>query len=160
MTVGEAMALVNKRAHGVAVVVDEQNHPIGVIGPAQTEGVDRFLQVHDVMLTDLTVVDQHTEPQQVFEILDTTRHKLTIAVDDDKKLVGVMTAKGAVRCGIYKPAVDAQGRLRIGTAIGISGDAAARAEALLGRRRCAGDGHRPWTPGAHDRGPGPGASRA
>lgn len=132
MTVGEEMALVNKRAHGVAVVVDEQNHPIGVIGPAQTEGVDRFLQVHDVMLTDLTVVDQHTEPQQVFEILDTTRHKLTIAVDDDKKLVGVMTAKGAVRCGIYKPAVDAQGRLRIGTAIGISGDAAARAEALLG----------------------------
>lgn len=131
ITVGEAMALVSKRAHGVAVVVDDRNHPIGLIGAAQTDGVDRFLQVHDVMLTDLTLVNQNTEPQQVFEQLETTRHRLTIAVDDEQRLVGVMTPKGAVRCGIYEPALDARGRLRIGTAIGISGDATARADALL-----------------------------
>lgn len=131
MTVGEAMALITKRTHGIAVAIDDDDHPIGLIGEAQAKGVDRFLQVHDVMRTDLTLVDQHTTPQQVFETLDTTHRSLTIAVDDDQKLVGVMTAKGAVRCGIYPPAVDADGRLRIGAATGISGAAAGRAKTLL-----------------------------
>ncbi|MFT8396698.1 GuaB1 family IMP dehydrogenase-related protein [Propionibacterium sp.] len=131
MPVGDAMNLVPKRAHGQAIVVDEQNHPIGRIGAAQAEGVDRFLQVRDVMSTDLTTVSKDADPQQVFETLDRTRHKIAIAIDEEGALVGVMTSRGAVRCGIYAPALDEQGHLRIGTAVGISGDAANRAEALL-----------------------------
>ena len=131
MPVGDAMNLVPKRAHGVAVVVDADNHPIGQVGPSQAEGVDRFLQVHDIMSTELTIVSCETNPQQVFDTLERTRHRIAIAVDENGVLAGVMTSKGAVRCGIYDPAVDEQGRLRVGTAIGISGSATTRAQALL-----------------------------
>lgn len=131
MTVGEALALIPKRAHGTAVVVEE-GHPIGLFSPAEGAGVDRFVQVHDVMTTDLTLVDADTEPQEVFEVLASTRHRLAIALDPGGALVGVMSQRGAVRCGIYRPALDADGRLRIGVAIGISGDAEGRARALLG----------------------------
>ena len=131
MTVGEALALVPKRAHGTAVIIDDGNHPIGLFSPSDAAGVDRFVQLHDVMTTDLTVVDADTAPQKVFEALASSRHRLSIGVDADGTLVGVMSQRGAVRCGIYAPALDEDGRLRIGVAIGISGDAQGRARALL-----------------------------
>ncbi|MFC2625036.1 GuaB1 family IMP dehydrogenase-related protein [Propionibacterium acidifaciens] len=131
MTVGEALALVPKRAHGTAVIIDDGNHPIGLFSPSDAAGVDRFVQLHDVMTTDLTVVDADTAPQKVFEALASSRHRLAIGVDADGTLVGVMSQRGAVRCGIYAPALDEDGRLRIGVAIGISGDAQGRARALL-----------------------------
>lgn len=130
-TIGETMTLIPKRAHGFAVVIDEEQHPLGLVGSHETEGVDRFLQVHEVMTTDLTLVSPDTSAQEVFEILDSTRHKVAIAVDDQGVLAGIMTPKGAVRCGIYPPAVDENGRLRIGVAIGISGSAVDRATSLL-----------------------------
>ncbi|NBS27910.1 MAG: GuaB1 family IMP dehydrogenase-related protein, partial [Actinobacteria bacterium] len=47
------------------------------------------------------------------------------------KLAGCVTRKGALRSTIYKPAVDAQGRLIIGAAVGINSDPAKRAKELV-----------------------------
>lgn len=47
------------------------------------------------------------------------------------RLVGVLTRTGALRATLYRPAVDGAGRLRVGAAVGISGDVAARADKLL-----------------------------
>ena len=49
----------------------------------------------------------------------------------DGSLGGVLTRTGAVRAGIYSPAVDAGGRLRIAAAMGINGDVTAKARALI-----------------------------
>jgi IMP dehydrogenase len=58
--------------------------------------------------------------------------RLSVApVVENGKLIGVMTAKGALRSTIYKPAVDAKGRLMIAAAIGINGDPGTRAKWLL-----------------------------
>jgi IMP dehydrogenase len=48
----------------------------------------------------------------------------------DGTLAGVLTRTGAIRAGIYTPATDARGRLRIGAAVGITGDVAGKAQAL------------------------------
>ena len=42
----------------------------------------------------------------------------------------MLTRTGAIRAGIYSPAVDDAGRLRIAAAVGINGDVAAKAQAL------------------------------
>lgn len=49
----------------------------------------------------------------------------------DGRLVGTASRRGAVRQGIYTPALDADGRLRVAAAIGITGDPAARARELV-----------------------------
>ena len=54
-TVGEAMSLLPKRAHGLVVVV-EDGRPIGTVSEAEAAGVDRFAQVHEVMSSDLLLV--------------------------------------------------------------------------------------------------------
>ena len=53
-------------------------------------------------------------------------------VDHEGRLVGILTRTAALRAGLYQPAVDAEGRLRVGAAIGVNGDVAGKAEALLG----------------------------
>lgn len=128
-TIGEALALLPKRAHGLVVVV-ENGRPIGTLTPAEAEGLDRFSQVHEAMSTDLTIVSPDTSPTEVFDLLATHRHRAALAVADGR-LVGLMTAKGALRAALYAPAVDSGGRLRIGAAVGISGDVERRAQSLL-----------------------------
>ena len=54
-----------------------------------------------------------------------------LAVDADGRLVGLMTPKGALRTAIYSPAVDHEGRLRAGVAVGINGDIQSKVRAAL-----------------------------
>ena len=129
-TVGDAMALIPKRAHGVAVVVDA-NRPVGIVSPAEFEGIDRFTQVQEVMTTDLTLVGTDATPSEVFDRLSARHQKVALVTADDGSLLGLMTSKGALRSSLYEPALDPGGRLMVGTAIGISGDVAARARRLL-----------------------------
>ena len=56
---------------------------------------------------------------------------VALGLDGDNRLAGLLTALGAVRAGIYAPAVDDRGRLRTAAAVGINGDVAVKAKALL-----------------------------
>ena len=128
-TVGEAVSLLPKRAHGLVVVV-EDGRPIGTLREAEATGVDRFAQVHEVMSSDLLVVSPQLSPREIFDEL--ASHHLDVAlVVDDGRLLGVMTPKHALRSTLYRPALDADGALLVGAAVGIDGDVGGRAEQLL-----------------------------
>lgn len=45
-------------------------------------------------------------------------------------LVGTLSARSALRSTLYRPALDSDGRLAVGAAVGINGDVAAKAKAL------------------------------
>ena len=130
-TVGEAVALLPKRAHDAAIVVDETGRPVGVVTARDTQGADRFAQLHDVMSTDLLTVTQGTDPRAAFERLDAAHRRLAPVVDADGRLVGILTRVGALRATMYHPAVDAAGNLRVAAAIGVNGDVALKAKRLL-----------------------------
>ena len=129
-TAGEALALIPKRAHGLAVVWEE-GRPLGIVSQSDAESVDRFVQVHEIMTTDMTIVRASDTPTVVFDALLGRRHRLAVAVDDEGLLAGVLSLKGAMRSAIYAPALDADGHLRVGAAVGISGDVEGRAQAVL-----------------------------
>ena len=128
-SVSDAVALIHKRAHGVAVVLSE-GRPVGLVTEAATVGVDRFARVRDVAVTDFVAAPVHTDPKLVFGLLEHAPVDVAVLTDADGSLAGVLSRLGAVRAGIYTPAVDAAGRLRIAAAVGINGDVAAKAQAL------------------------------
>jgi IMP dehydrogenase len=128
-TVGEALSLLPKRAHG-AVVVVEDGKPLGVVTERDGAEVDRFAQVHEVMSTDVRTVEAGLDARAYFDVL-AGGHLAMAPVLDGGELVGVVTRKGALRSTIYTPAVDPDGRLVVGAAVGINGDVAAKATALL-----------------------------
>ncbi|KAB8162632.1 GuaB1 family IMP dehydrogenase-related protein [Streptomyces sp. 3MP-14] len=129
-TVADALALLPKRAHNAGVVVSHER-PVGIVTEADLTGVDRFAQVGEVMSRDLLVLAADLDPQEAFTTLDSAHRKIAPAVGPDGRLVGILSRKGALRATLYQPAVDAAGRLRVAAAVGINGDVAARAEALL-----------------------------
>ena len=129
-TVSDALALIGKRAHGAAFVV-EDGRPVGVVTEADCQGVDRFSQVHQVMSANVLTLTDTVEPREAFEALDQARRRVAPVVDADGRLRGVLTRTAALRSALYRPAVDERNRLRIAAAVGVNGDVGAKAEALL-----------------------------
>jgi IMP dehydrogenase len=63
-------------------------------------------------------------------VLTDERVQAAPVVEGDR-LVGVITRKGALRSALYRPAVNRRGELLTAAAVGINGDVAGKAEALL-----------------------------
>ena len=129
-TVADAVDLINKRAHGALIVV-ENGRPVGIVTEADCERVDRFTQLQLIMSKDLVTVPDSIEPREAFEFLNTQRRRLAPVVDKSGKLVGILTRTAALRATLYQPALDANKNLVIACAVGINGDVAAKAKALI-----------------------------
>jgi IMP dehydrogenase len=129
-TVSEALALLPKRAHNAVVVVDG-DRPVGIVTEADCAGADRFAQLHRVMTAEPRTLAEPADARAAFAELDAARLKLAPVVDRDGRLLGILTRTGVVRSTIYRPALDAGGRLRVAAALGVNGDVAGRAKALL-----------------------------
>ncbi|SFK28802.1 IMP dehydrogenase [Streptosporangium canum] len=131
-TVGEALNLLPKRAHGAIIIVDWENRPIGVVTEGDCGGVDMYTQLSQVMSDHLLTLPAGLDPREAFDRLHGGRHRLAPIVDDDGRLVGILTRTGALRATLYRPALDASGRLRVAAAVGVNGDVVAKAKDLLG----------------------------
>jgi IMP dehydrogenase len=130
-TVSDALALLPKRAHGALIVLDEDGRPVGVVTEADCAGAERFAQLHQVMTPHPLTLSEPVDPVAAFDVLDAQRRKLAPVVGPDGRLIGILTRTGALRSTIYRPAVDAAGRLRVAAAMGVNGDVKSRAAELL-----------------------------
>lgn len=129
-TVAEALTLLPKRAHGAAVIVDD-DVPVGVVTPADCAEVDRFTQMHEVMSSELMTLPDTITPRQAFAALHGEHRRVAPIIDCDGRLTGMLTRTGALRSALYAPALDDRGCLRIAAAVGISGDVGVRAKELV-----------------------------
>jgi len=130
-TVGAALNLLPKRAHGAVVVVDEQSRPVGIVTESDLQDVDRFTQLGQVMSRDVVSFGEQVAPEEAFARLGDAHHRLAPVVDGDGRLVGLLTRQGALRATLYHPNTDASGRLRVAAAVGVSGDVRAKAAGLV-----------------------------
>ena len=71
-TVGEALSLISKRAHGAVVIVDGER-VVGIATEHDTAGHDRFTQLHEVMSPDPMCVDAGVDLTKAFERLSDAR---------------------------------------------------------------------------------------
>ena len=129
-TVGDALALLPKRAHGAVIILDGDGRPTGVVTEHDCIGVDRFSQLRYVASTDVLTIRVGTPAEEAFNRLFEANRKLAPVVDDEGRLTGIITRAGALRSTLYEPNVDSNGRLRIAAAIGINGDITSKAAQL------------------------------
>jgi len=130
-TIGDALGLIHKRAHGVVIIVDDEQRPIGIFSESDASGYDRFSQLQNVMSRDLVTLPHGTELASMHDQLTRLRLSAAPVVDDDGRLMGIMTRKGSLRSTIYRPALDRNGALMVAVAVGINGDPASKAKALV-----------------------------
>lgn len=129
-SVTDAVALIPKRSHGVAVVV-EDGRPVGVVTEKRCRDVDRFARVSEIADPDTVTLPVDTPPREVFDALGDLHLGLAVLVEPDGRLAGVLNRVGALRHAIYTPNLDSAGALRIAAAVGINGDVVGKARALV-----------------------------
>ena len=86
-TVGEALGLLSKRAHGAVIVVEDER-PVGVVTEADCLSVDRFTQLREVMSREVLTLPDTVDPQKAFDTLHARSHRLAPVVDAGGRLVG------------------------------------------------------------------------
>lgn len=129
-TVGEALSLVHKRAHGAVIVVDDERRPVGIFTEHDAPGYDRFTELRTVMHGDVVSLPDDLSAEAMFDELCRTRVSMAPVVDAQGRIAGCITRKGALRSTLYRPAVDADGHLMVAVAVGINGQPAEKAAAL------------------------------
>lgn len=130
-TLGEAISLIHKRAHGAVVVVDAENKPLGIFTEHDAAGFDRFTQLKNVMNLDMVCFRDNQSVSDIHDALVEQRLSFAPVIDANGVLVGAVTRKGALRSTIYKPALNARGEFLTSVAVGINGDPAQRARDLV-----------------------------
>ena len=68
-TVGDALGLIHKRAHGAVVVTDDDGLPVGIFTEHDAAGYDRFTQLKNVMSRELVVVEDGANPTDIYDTL-------------------------------------------------------------------------------------------
>ncbi|MEN9351939.1 MAG: hypothetical protein RL455_880, partial [Actinomycetota bacterium] len=79
-TVADAIDLITKRSHGALIVV-ENDVPVGIITEADCENVDRFTQLNKIMSKDLVTLKDDVTPKEAFEYLTEQRRRLAPVIN-------------------------------------------------------------------------------
>ncbi len=134
-TLLDVLHLLDKRNHPAVCVVDDELRLAGIVNAGDGEGVDRFSSVASVMRMPqvrFTVAEVEAEGlESIFEQMDAAGADYAPVTGADGTLAGVLTPRGALRSTLFRPNLDARGRLKVAAAVGINGDVGSKASALL-----------------------------
>ncbi len=134
--ISDALALMERyRISGVPVTQDGKL--VGILTNRDLRFESRFdMPISDVMTKDnLITVPVGTTLEEAEEILHRHRVEKLLVVDDHYNLKGLITVKDIQKKLKYpNSAKDEQGRLRVGAAIGATGDFLERAQELVRRK--------------------------
>ncbi|MEC5150839.1 GuaB1 family IMP dehydrogenase-related protein [Cryobacterium sp. GrIS_2_6] len=131
-TVASALRQVPPVAGQGIVVNDARGAYLGCIDAARLGTALPDAQLGDLLHGPLTSLDAEDidGPRRAFDVM--TAAELDFApVLRHGVMVGTLSRKSALRSTLYQPSVDAHGRLLVAAAIGINGDVAAKARALV-----------------------------
>jgi len=135
-SIAAAQALMN-RYHISGVPVTREGKLVGILTNRDLRFESRFdLPIRDVMTKDnLITVPVGTTLEQAAHILHKHRVEKLLVVDDEYRLKGLITVKHIQKkLAFPNAAKDSQGRLRVGAAVGATGDFLERAQELVARK--------------------------
>src|SRR3954463_3657462 len=130
-TLRDAHGIIRKRSHNLVVVVDEERRPIGIVTLADLRDEDQYAPVSRLMSKEMVTITAGTSNSDAFLLMEHTRVKAVPVLDAHGRLHGVLTRDDAVRLDLLSPNLDADGKLMVACALGISGEAPEQARRLV-----------------------------
>ncbi|MBR5138431.1 MAG: IMP dehydrogenase, partial [Alistipes sp.] len=132
-TVGDALQLMHENKIGGIPVVDENNMLIGIVTNRDLRFQrDTTRRIEEVMTKDNIITTHSTELEKASEILLSNKIEKLPVVDDNGKLIGLITYKDITKVQDHPNACkDSKGRLRVAAGVGITPDVLDRVKALV-----------------------------
>ncbi len=133
-TLKEATTLMKEKGISGVPIIEEGGKLVGIVTSRDLRSVtDMSKKLSDIMTCDLVTADQKCTLHQAKDILLKNKIKKLPIVDKKGILVGLITYKDIQKEEANPNACkDERGRLRVGAAIGVSGDVMTNAKALIG----------------------------
>lgn len=122
------------RYHGFSgLPVVQAGKPVGILTSRDVRFETNLGQrVSEVMTRELITAKQGIAPDDARKLLHRHRIEKLLVVDDDGRLLGLITVKDILKSDTYPHAAkDDDGRLRVGAAVGTSADTRERVDALV-----------------------------
>jgi IMP dehydrogenase len=130
-TLRDVQGIIRKRSHDLVVVVDAERRPLGIVTQANLRDRDQYTRASVLMSTRMVTITAGTPNRDAFLLMEEARVKAVPVLDDEGRLVGVLTRDDAVRLELLRPALGADGKLMVAAAVGISAQAPENAGRLL-----------------------------
>jgi IMP dehydrogenase len=133
-TLAEALDLMAQHGISGIPVVEGEGRLVGILTNRDVRfATDRDVPVRDLMTSgDLVTVHEGVGRDEAKALLHRHRIEKLLVVDDDYRLIGLMTVKDIEKAERFPHASkDDQGRLRVGAAIGVGAAGQERAVALI-----------------------------
>ena len=132
-TLEDALAIMRHHRISGLPVVDNDKRPLGILTNRDVRFEKRLtLQVGELMTKNPVTVKDGVSLEEAKDLLHKHRIEKLLVVDGGGKLKGLITIRDIEQAEAHPTAaVDDLGRLRVGAAVGVSGDRDARIEALV-----------------------------
>ncbi|PLX23308.1 MAG: IMP dehydrogenase [Marinilabiliales bacterium] len=133
-TVGDALHLMKEYKIGGIPVVDDSNVLIGIVTNRDLRFVKEMDKKINEVMTSENIITTHktTDLEKATEILQMHKIEKLPVVDDDHKLIGLLTYKDITKVKDNPHACkDTKGRLRVAAGVGVTTDTIQRVEALV-----------------------------
>jgi IMP dehydrogenase len=133
-TVGDALSLMKEFKIGGIPVVDREGLLIGIVTNRDLRFQDNMkTPIHKIMTKDNVITTSHsTDLEKATDILQKYKIEKLPVVDDNNKLIGLLTYKDITKIKDNPMACkDSKGRLRVAAGIGVTNDSFQRVQALM-----------------------------
>jgi len=131
-TVADALALVPPVDGQGIVIHTAEGEYLGCIVASRLASALPDARLGDLLHGSLPALeaDDIDSPRRAFDVMSEAGIEFAPVLDRGR-VVGTLSRTSALRSTLYSPAVDADGRLRVAAAVGINGDVATKAKALV-----------------------------
>lgn len=133
-TVQDALNIMAEYSIGGIPVVDRDNTLVGIVTNRDLRFERNYSKKVKVAMTskNLITTTEFTDFEKAADILQQYKIEKLPVVDEDYKLVGLITYKDIIKIKAHPNSCkDPRGRLRVAAAVGIAGDTLERVEALV-----------------------------
>jgi IMP dehydrogenase len=132
-TIKEAHVIMSEKGISGLLVEDDNKKLCGIITRRDIVFEKNLnMNVSDLMTKDVISAKVGTTIEQAKEILHKNKMEKLPILDEEKKIIGLITGKDILKMEKYPNASkDKKGRLLVGAAVGVKGDYLERTEALL-----------------------------
>lgn len=130
-TLRDVEGIIRKRAHDMAIVIDDHDRLVGVITSSDLRDRDQYTPASTFMTRTTVALSPTTTNREAFMLMDEARVKSAPVVDSENRVIGILTRDDSVRLDLLQPSLDKNGKLMVAAAVGITADVGATASHLV-----------------------------
>lgn len=119
-TIRDAMWIIHKRSHNRVIMINENEEPISIFSEKDMENLDQYSKLWNLKQKKIITGKEWISNRDAYDLMERNWISSLPIVNEQNKLIWILTKKDCVRQDIYKPTLDNNWKLNVAVAIWIN----------------------------------------